>query len=268
MSWVIVGSSQTFGSAKEDGEAKNPLAGNASAIQEGKSLFRSGCGLCHGNEGRGGGRGPDLSAGRWVHGGNDATLFRTITRGVPGTQMPANDLTEEETWMIIAYLRSMESTATPVSGNREAGETIFYNQGFCSKCHMVTGKGGRLGPDLSRVGASRPLQYLVEAIREPNKHLAEALQEPGREYLDVYRAYDTVTVLTRDGKRITGIAKNEDNFTLQLMDQNEKFHLFLRKNLKEVIHERKSLMPAYDEQMLDQRQLEDLLAYLVSLRGQ
>lgn len=254
--------------ATEEQEVKNLLAGKPEAIKEGQSLFRTACGLCHGVDGRGGTRGPDLTSGRWTHGSSDAAIFRAITKGVPGTQMPPNDLTEEETWMILAYLRSQEaSSRQAVAGSRERGEKIFFGEGFCAQCHMVNGIGGRLGPDLTRIGAARPISYLVEAIREPNKRLAEGIGEPGRDYLDFFRLYETVSVVTRQGRRIAGVLKNEDNFSIQVMDQQEQLHLLLKKNLEEIIHERKSLMPAYDEQRLNAEQLQDLLAYLDSLRG-
>lgn len=245
---------------------RNPLARNPRAIKQGNSLFRAACGSCHGIDARGGGRGPDLTSGRWTHGGSDAALFRIITQGAPGTQMPANDLSAEETWMVIAYLRTLSATAAPpVAGNRAKGEKIFFEQGFCAQCHMVNGKGGRLGPELSRIGASRPVHFLTEAIREPSKHLSFGLHEPGKDFPLVY---DTVTVLTGAGRRIIGIAKNEDSFSIQLMDQQEQLHFFSKKDLKGVTREQKSLMPVYTESMLSAAELQDLLAYLSSLRGQ
>src|SRR6476660_824017 len=85
---------------------KNPLEGDAKEIKEGYSLFRYNCSLCHGSDARGGGKGPDLTQGRWVHGSTDSEIFQTITKGVPGTQMPPNDLSDGETWAVIAYLRT------------------------------------------------------------------------------------------------------------------------------------------------------------------
>ena len=266
--WLIGGNTSSTRAAAEEKDVKNPLAAKPEAIREGQSLFRTNCGLCYGVDARGGTRGPDLTSGHWTHGSSDDAIFRTITKGVPGTQMPPNDLTEEETWMTLAYLRSQQpSSRQAVAGSRETGEKIFFRQGSCAQCHMVNGKGGRLGPDLTRIGASRPISYLVEAIREPNKRLAEGIGEPGRDYLDFFRVYETVAVVTKDGRRVTGVLKNEDNFSIQLMDQQEQFHLLLKKNLQGIIHERKSLMPAYDEQRLNSEQLQDLLAYLDSLRG-
>jgi mono/diheme cytochrome c family protein len=98
--------------------SSNPLAGNPAAIREGASLFRADCAPCHGLHAKGGGRGPSLASGRWVHGSSDTEIFHTITEGVPGTEMPANAFEDSETWAIIAYLRSLNATARlVVSGN-------------------------------------------------------------------------------------------------------------------------------------------------------
>lgn len=133
---------------------------------------------------------------------------------------------------------------------------------------MVKGKGGRLGPDLSRIGGARSTLYLRDSIREPSKELAEGMLEPTKVSEGFPIVYETVTVVTKDGNRVTGVPKNEDTFTLQLMDQGERLHLFLKSDLREVVHERKSLMPEYNERMLNEKELEDLIAYLDTLRGQ
>lgn len=240
--------------ASQEKELKNPLAGNPEAIHQGKAIFRLFCAPCHGMEGRGASRGPDLTTGRWTHGGSDAAVFRTITKGVPGTEMPSNDFPDVEVWATIAYLRSLGAgTSAPVGGNREAGEQIYSGKGNCAQCHMVNGRGGRLGPDLSRIGASRPTKHLAEKVRQPNKEVT-----PG---------YETASVLTRDGRRIIGVRKNEDTFSIQLMDHNEQLHLFLKKDLQEVKGERGSLMPGYNTRMLSEQELRDLLAYMDGLRG-
>ena len=263
MSWAQPGrAAQRAGGATE-----KPPATSAAKIKEGASLFRGNCSPCHGLNAKGGGRGPDLTSGRWVHGSTDAAIFRTITHGVPGTEMPANDLENTETWAIIAYLRSLSpSHQAVVSGSSEKGEQIFFGNGACSQCHMVNGKGGGLGPDLSRVGASRSGAYLMEAIREPSKELSDGMVDPNNHYADAL-VYDTVRVTTRDGQHITGIARNEDEFSIQLLDTSQQLHLLLKKNLESVIHERKSLMPTYTQEMLSDAKLRDLVAYLESLRG-
>lgn len=252
----------------QDKPVTNPLAGNPRAIEEGASLFRANCSPCHGLNAQGGGRGPDLTSGHWVHGSTDADLFRTVTRGVPGTEMPANAFDDSEIWAILAYVRSLSPPrGEATSGDPVKGQTIFWQTAGCSTCHMVQGRGGVLGPDLSRVGEARSKKYLIDSIREPSKELSAGMLDPNNHY-GLPLEYDTVTVITADGRKIAGVAKNEDTFSIQLLDTNQHLQFFLKKNLKEVIHERKSLMPAYSEKMLNPADLEDLVAYLEGLRNQ
>jgi cytochrome c oxidase cbb3-type subunit 3 len=239
---------------------------NAAAVAEGASLFRANCAPCHGLGARGGGRGPDLTSGRWAHGSTDAEIFRTITQGVPGTEMPANAFEDSEIWAIVAYLRSLAPPQRAgVPGNPVNGEKLFSGNAGCSNCHMINGRGGVLGPNLSRVGASRSVSYLIESIRQPDKELSSGMLDPNNHY-GLPLLYDTVTVVTADGQSITGIARNEDTYSVQLMATDQTLRLLLKKDLKSVTHERKSLMPAYPESVLGAAQLEDLVAYLVALR--
>jgi putative heme-binding domain-containing protein len=166
----------------------------------------------------------------------------------------------------VAYLRSLAPAKAALSGNRLKGEQIFAGSGRCSECHIIKGQGGRLGPDLSRIGAARSAAYLVDSIRQPSQDLSDGPRDPNNA-LGFSLIYDSVTVVTKSGERITGIAKNEDTFSVQVLDTKQNFQFFLKKDVKEVIHERKSLMPAYSEQMLSAAALQDLVAYLVSMRG-
>jgi putative heme-binding domain-containing protein len=211
-------------------------------------------------------KGPNLTTGRWVHGGRDGELFHTIQQGVPGTLMPAqeNILTETETWQVISYLDSLQKPV-PLAGNVDRGREIFVGNGSCLSCHMVNGHGGRLGPDLSRVGAERSTAYLAESIRQPSAHLAEGIIEPDK---DLAQKYQTVTAITKDGRKIVGVALNEDSFSLQMMGMDQNLHLFVKSELRELIHSQKSLMPPYPPETLTNSDLQDLVAYLASLRGQ
>jgi len=245
----------------------NPVAGNPDAIKEGTSLFRSNCSPCHGLNARGGGRGPDLTTGRWIHGSSDDQIFHTIIGGVPGTDMPANDLPELEVWAIVAYLRTLAPVVqASAAGDAAHGNKIFWEKLPCSRCHMVNGKGGTLGPELSRIGTSRSDAYLVESIREPNKDLTRYPRDPNNSFGPTL-VYDTVVIETTDGKSLRGVAKNEDTFSIQLLDIEQQLHLFQKKDLKSISHERKSLMPAYSEKILSPTDLQDLVAYLQTLRG-
>lgn len=250
----------------QESPTQNPAAGDPAAVKEGSSLFRANCSPCHGLNAKGGGRGPDLTSGRWTHGSSDAEIFRTISQGVPGTEMPANAFEDSETWTLVTYLRSLvPSTLPKISGDARKGENLFATAG-CASCHMIKGRGGLLGPDLSRAGRSRSTAYLVESIRDPDKELSVGMLDPNNHY-GLPLVYDTVTVVLKNGEKITGIAMNEDTFSVQVMDTGQHLRFFLKLEVKEVTHERKSLMPAYTEQIINAAELQDLLAYLQTLRG-
>jgi cytochrome c oxidase cbb3-type subunit 3 len=240
--------------------------GNAAAVKEGSSMFRANCAPCHGLSARGGAPGPDLSSGRWTHGSTDRDIFRTISQGVPGTDMPANGFEDSEIWAIIAYLRSLAPpNRQVVDGDTLNGKKIFEGSAGCSNCHMVNGSGGALGPNLSRVGAARSMTYLIDSIRQPDKELSSGMLDPNNHYA-IPLVYDTVTVITSDSRKITGIARNEDTYSVQLLASDQSLQFFLKKDVRSVIHERRSLMPPYPENVLSEPQLQDLIAYLETLR--
>jgi cytochrome c oxidase cbb3-type subunit III len=175
-------------------------------------------------------------------------------------------MTQEEIWQVISYIRSVEvkASAQP-EGNAAHGRELFFGRGACSNCHMIDGKGGRLGPDLSGVGSARSTDALVESVRNPSKRLAGGVQEATKEFP---QEYETVKVETQDGQKFTGVILNEDNFSLQMMDTDEKLHLFEKDKLKSMEKSRESLMPAYDQKMLSERDLQDVVAYLIAVAGE
>jgi cytochrome c oxidase cbb3-type subunit 3 len=234
-------------------------------IDRGHMYFSGNCGICHGADAQGGDKGPNLTTSQFKHGATDADLYRSITRGVPGTIMPANNLPPEQVWAIVAFLRSTVVAARAgTGGNRDAGEKFFWNSGKCRNCHMVNGRGGVLGPDLSHIGSAHTVQYLMTKLRDPNKEVTTGLREPNADYV-VPISNSIVTVVTSTGQRIGGVAKNEDTFSIQMIGSDNEIHIFMKKDLKEVIHEQKSPMPAYTEKELSEAALKDLLAYLATL---
>lgn len=248
-------------------QGQNPYSSNSAAAKAGEFEFRINCALCHGLGARGGGRGPDLTRAHKRHGDSDGDLFRNISQGIPGTAMPANGtngqgvgMTDNEIWQIITYLRSLQVRAPAKKlGNAANGKKLFYGDANCSTCHMVDGKGGRVGPDLSSVGISRTMESLVESVRKPSQRLAWGLTEPTKEFA---QQYETVTVVTPDGKEIRGVTLNEDSFSLQLMDTSEQIHLLDKDKLRSINKSRKSLMPSYDSGTLRDQDLNDIIAYL------
>ena len=252
-------------------QGNNPYAADARMARIGESQFRANCAFCHGLGARGGGRGPDLTRTPKKHGDSDADLFNTINNGVPGTAMPPNGatqqgvgMTEEEIWQVITYIRSVEKKPAAVSGNAAHGRELFFGNAACSTCHMFQGKGGRLGPDLTAVATARSGSYLVESLRNPSKRLAQGISEAMKEFSEEYQ---TVKVVTADGSRLEGTLLNEDSFTIQFLDTREQLHSFDKASLKSLEVSRQSLMPAYDEKMLPEKDVGDLLAFLSSQGG-
>jgi putative heme-binding domain-containing protein len=231
--------------------ANNPHLGNAESIRGGMTLYRVRCADCHGLDASGY-RGPDLLT-LLAGGMTDERLFQTMRKGVPGTEMPSTNAPDTELLMIIAYLRKIGTVAAPASpiGNVENGARLFA--AHCASCHSISGRGGRIGPDLTRIGAARSHAALVREIRTPSAWVSPA--------------YETVTLVTRDGTRIRGTKKNEDVFSIQIMDVRERIQGYLKSNLQEVVYEKGSLMPAFGPTQLNDSDLNDLIGYLTTLRG-
>jgi putative heme-binding domain-containing protein len=254
------------------GQDKNPFAGDAEAAKRGEFHFRINCAFCHGLGARGGGRGPDLTRARKRHGNSDAEMFQTINQGVPGTAMPPNGttgqgvgMTEEEVWDVITYIRSVQvKTPAQPTGDAVHGSQLFYGDANCSGCHMVEGKGGRLGPDLTAVGMARAADAIVDSVRNPSRRLAPGLLEATKEFP---QEYETVTVVTAKGQEIKGVTMNEDNFSLQMMDASEQIHLFEKDKLRSIKKSRTSMMPIYAATLLSDKDLLDIVVFLQSVGG-
>jgi len=264
---VILLFSAALGSYADD---RNPLAGDAKAAKAGEYEFRINCALCHGLGARGGGRGPDLTRAVKKHTHSDGDMFQVISNGIPGTAMPSNGtngqgvgMTDEEIWQIITYIRSQEvkAPARPM-GNAARGKDLFYGDANCSLCHMIDGKGGRLGPELTSVGGSRTREAIIDSVRNPSRRLAWGLTEATKEFP---QEYESVTVGTADGKEIKGVTLNEDNFSVQIMDSGEQIHSLEKDKLRSFRKSRESAMPKYGVDVLSDKDLEDIVAFLTSV---
>ncbi|MHB1562356.1 MAG: c-type cytochrome [Isosphaeraceae bacterium] len=249
-----------LGQAPQVQATKTPAADPA-AMAEGQALFRGLCSGCHGGAGRGG-KGPDLTDTKWLHGGTDADIARTIQNGVPGTTMKklGDALKPEQIRHVITYIRSLarspsESTWKPyIPGDPKAGRALFFDlkgKVQCARCHSIGGEGGRIGPALDRIAARRAPEFIMESILEPSK--------------DIAPEYETVAVATKEGRVIVGIRINETNFNIQLREENGRFHSFLKRDLDGVKLQKKSLMPENFGEQITVKELHDLFAYLMSL---
>jgi len=219
-------------------------------IEAGNKLFMETCSVCHGVDGKGSARGPDLIRGMVVTRGTDDEVFQVIRKGVPGSSMAAFDLPDLQIHQLVAFIRALSTPAAQVSvpGDLESGQRIFFGKGRCSECHMIRGRGGLLGPDLSNIGGERTLLEIRESILKL-----------GPSSLNKYRG---VTVVTRDAERINGTLRNRDDFSLQIMDRAGKFHFLLISELRKMILREKSLMPSDIASLLSTEELQNLLAFL------
>ena len=249
-------------------QAKNPYAGDVNIAKLGEYEFRANCAFCHGLGALGGGRGPDLTRTPKKHGDSDQEIFTVISNGVPGTAMPPNGatqqgvgMTEAEIWQVITYIRSVEHKPVDMTGDSLRGRQLFFGSAACSTCHMFKGQGGRLGPDLTATGTARSLDYLTESIRNPSRRLAQGLGEAMKEFTE---EYETVNIVTADGTKLQGTLLNEDSFTIQFVDTREQVHSLEKASLKSWEKSRVSLMPVYDQKTLPDRDLEDILTFLVN----
>jgi putative heme-binding domain-containing protein len=230
----------------------NPFDADAIATSAGQILYGNRCSECHGADAKGL-IGPDLTL-LWVSGASDERIFATLRAGVPNTVMPPSSAPDDDHWAIIAYLKSISTVPAFASerGNAARGHELFSTH--CAACHRAQGAGGSLGPDLSRIALVRERGALISAIRDP-----DALVAAG---------FKTVTLVTREGARIEGLKKSEDAFSIQILDSQEQLRGYLKTSLVQVERERRSLMPAFGPDRLTDDALDDLLAFLATLRGQ
>jgi PQQ-dependent dehydrogenase (methanol/ethanol family) len=235
---IVVGAAVAMAAPQQD----HP---DSAAVQAGQKLFVKSCSGCHGANAKGG-RGPDLTTGNWRWGASDEEIQHNILNGIAGTQMPPFPLAEDEVRSIVAWLRSLRAgTEEPITGDAPRGRQLFYGAAGCSRCHMIGGRGGRLGPDLSTAGAGKKPSELRKAILDPDESLAEG--------------FETVEVEFPGGRALRGVKKNDDAFSIQIVDEQERLHLLAKRDLAKITLTHKSLMPAAK---IEPAQVEDLIAFL------
>jgi putative heme-binding domain-containing protein len=253
--WLAAGSF-ALGLAQDHDQAPKDMvpALTASDIAQGTRLFIGHCAYCHAMGGTGD-RGPSLNRPDLLHAPNNQALFKLIQNGIDGSEMPgAWQMTDHEIWQVAGYVRSLGRTESrPLPGDPTKGRSLFEGKGGCWSCHIVNGIGTGLGPDLTNVGARRSSAYLRKALTDPGSSVPEG--------------FLMVTVTTNDGRSIEGIRLNEDTFTIQIQDLGNTLHSFRKADLAKLKREfGKSPMPSF-ETTLEAAEMDDLVAYLASLRG-
>ena len=236
--------------------AQAPNLGTAGAtdIAAGKRVFDAQCAWCHGADGTGG-SGSTLRGVKLRNAATEAALLDILKNGIAGTEMPAFawSLTDRTAWQTAAYIRSLgHQPRQPVAGRPERGAAI-YDARSCASCHIVRGLGGGLGPELTNIGALRGPASLRESVIAP-----EAAHSPG---------YLVVRALSPGGAETRGIRVAEDVFWVHIRDASGNLHSFEKKDLTSLERELgATLMPSY-KSLLSPSELDDLVAYLASLRG-
>lgn len=223
----------------------------------GERIFLRQCSRCHGQDARGNDEtgAPDLTTGRFANASSPAGVFDVIRNGVRGTAMlpVAPSTPDENIWQLVAYIDSLSTgpADATLAGSAASGRQIYAGKGDCARCHMINSDGNRLGPDLSRVGERRRPNELQADLVTPNAEV-----EP---------RWWTVRVRRADGSEVEGLRMGEDTFTIRLMDQDENLWSFLKSEIRSYERQEDSTMPGY-EQTLTAGEIDDLVAYLFSLR--
>ena len=234
-------------------QRRSPAATAPSDIVAGQRVFDAQCAWCHGADGDGG-TGPSLR-GKLRHATDRNSIVDIVIAGIPGTDMQSfrSALTERSARQVAAYVQSLSrATARPAPGNPQRGAALYASAG-CGSCHVVSGRGTALGPELTSIGALRGAPHLRESIVTP-----EAVHPPG--YL-VVRAVPTA------GPEVRGIRVNEDVFWIHIRDAGGTVHTLQKADLSRVDRELEaSLMPSYASR-LSPSELDDLVSYLAGLRG-
>ncbi|PYX58633.1 MAG: hypothetical protein DMG73_10305 [Acidobacteria bacterium] len=216
----------------------------ASTHLAGQQVFASNCASCHGLDGRGGERAPDIAGTAKVQKFPDEKLFHIVGDGIPATGMPAfRTLGADKIKAVVSYLRVLQGRTPSVKlpGNPERGKLL--------------GAGGIIGTDLSVYAKTRSVEEIREAITKPGKNV----ETHGKE-----KRERPVTVLMRDGQKYIGIARNEDNFSLQLQTLDGAFHFLMKSELDHIEYQPQSLMPSDYGSTLSRQELDDLISFLVS----
>jgi cytochrome c oxidase cbb3-type subunit 3 len=221
-------------------------------IQNGALLYGANCAQCHGATGDGI-PGVDLKAGiRRVS--TDQQLADLITTGIPGTAMPATPFGPPELTALVAYLRSMRDFNAPtvMVGDAARGRALFEGKGACTSCHRAQGTGSRVAPDLSDIGAVRAADAIWHSLLDPTSAM-RPINRP-------------VRIVTKDGKTINGRRLNEDTYSVQIIDDQERLLSLMKSDLRSFTVIKTSTMPSYKDKLTSQ-EIADIVSYLVSMKG-
>lgn len=143
--------------------------------------------------------------------------------------------------------------ASMKGGDAKRGEAVYHAQKtLCAVCHRVGDKGGRVGPDLSRIGRIRTTRDLLESIVYPSSSIA--------------RDFESYSVDTKDGDSHVGVILRESDDELQIAVASGQPMKLSRKSVSAVRPNSLSLMPQGLDQAMSEQELSDLIAFLKGLK--
>jgi cytochrome c oxidase cbb3-type subunit 3 len=202
-------------------------------------------------DGRGGERAPDIATSLRSNRRSDKNLSHIVEQGLPENGMPSfNSLGHDGIANVVLYLRVLQGRTGPskLPGNADTGRALFHSKAGCAECHMVEGSGGFIAGDLSAWGGTRSSEEIRNAITKPSA----ANRRGGK-----------MVVMTHDGRRYEGMARNEDNFSIQLQTLDGEFHLFQKTELDNLALQAEPLMPTDYGSRLTASELNDLVSFLM-----
>jgi len=221
---------------------------------ERRKAFEATCAGCHGLDGRGGERGPNITTRQEVLQLSDAETLRILRDGIPAAGMPAfSSLGSAKLAAVLSYLRTLQGkgNTAAIPGDPQHGKAIFFGKARCSECHMMQGSGGFLGRDLSTYASNLSADEIRDSITT-----ARGVDEKRRR---------AVMVTLRGGEKLVGVVRNEDNFSLQLLSLDGSFHLLQRSDVTQIQAQAQPLMPTDYGSTLSAAELDDLVGYLMTV---
>jgi putative heme-binding domain-containing protein len=250
---VLLAAAPSFARAAQAGAQTHPGEYAPADIAYGARLYDAQCTTCHGANGDGVG-GVDLRSGKFRNAVTDQDLTRVVTTGIPGTGMQAFKFDPAEIAGIVAYLRNMNTfeRGSVAAGDAGRGRELVAGKGECARCHRVGAQGSRVAPDLGDIGAMRSAASLVRSLTDPSSQMMP-INRP-------------VRITTRDGRVINGRRLNEDTYSVQLIDDQERLISLAKVDLREYTILTVSPMPSYRDRLTPD-EIADVVAYLLSLKG-
>lgn len=223
-------------------------------IEAGSRLYTGQCEACHGPNGDMI-AGVDLRRGQFKTVVSDEDLVRLLATGRPAAGMPAFvALPSSEVTAIIAFIRAgFDAIGSAVKvGDPARGQALFSGKGGCATCHRVNGRGPRSATDLSDIGAIRTPASLQRSLLDPAGSLLPANR--------------TVRAVMRDGRNVRGRRLNEDTYTVQILDEQERLVSLNKADLRSLDISPVSAMPPAAKS-LTADEISDVIGYLLSLKG-